>query len=270
MTEEQHTGEETMAGDAGTDAADQGQQGSGNTTDAQGSGEAQSTDASKRIEVTADVLRAFRDEIRTLKDQNQLYKTQLQMSAQHAPAPAQHTMHPQGYQNQGVQNQGTGEIKFDLDDDDVVTGAELKKIVNTLRGSSTRPPEVNAEIERRIAMIELGQEDPQWQNTVKSFLPDVINTNPEIVDMIRVAPNPLKAALMFAKTNPKYAAQVKPKAGATKQDDLMSQIDKMIENAGKPTGGKAGSSPATSGASRYDAMSDEELDAHMEKVISGR
>ena len=246
------------------------------TKDAEGSKDQgtpkQGTEEGKKIEVTVDVLRAFREEIKGLKEQNQLYSTQLkmaQMASQTAmPNP---TMTPQGAQIPARVD--GGEVSFDIADDDVVTGAELKKIVKSLKTAPTT--QVDSTVAQRLAVIELSQQDPNWQNTIKTYLPEMINTNPLIMNMLRSAANPLEAALTFAKLNPRYEADKKAQgggAGGVQQDDLMSQIDKLIENANKPSGahGAGGASGAVQAGDRFATMSDAEFDAHVANVIAGK
>lgn len=261
MSEEQKTGEETkVAGEnqgTGTGAAGQQQEG-GNTGDDQG----------KRIEVTTDVLRAFRDEIKSLKDQNQLYRTQLQMAMQNAAVPQNA---PQGTQLPASHNQNTGEINFDIDDDDVVTGADMKKILGGLKRTPTGDPQVNAKIAHLETVIRLNQAEPDWHQTINKYLPDLVQSDPEVWNIIQHSPNPLKAALMFAKTNPKYAAEHAANNGTPSAgDDIASTLEKMIENAGKPAGGKQTGGGGAAGVNRFENMNDQEFDAHVDKVLSGK
>jgi TolA-binding protein len=263
MTEEQKTGEETkVAGqnqDTGTGAAGQ-QQDGGNTGEDQG----------KKIEVTADVLRAFRDEIKSLKDQNQLYRTQLQMAMQQSTQAFQPQNAPQGTQIPASQNRNTGEISFDIDDDDVVTGADMKKILGGLKKMPAGDPQVNAKIAHLETVIRLNQTEPDWHQTINKYLPDLVQSDPEVWGIIQQSPNPIKAALMFAKTNPKYAAEHARNGGTPSAgDDIASTLEKMIENAGKPAGGKQTGGGGASGVDRFANMTDEEFEAHMHKVISG-
>ncbi len=261
MSEEQKTGEEPKVTgenqDTGAGAADQRQDGG--------------DDQEKRTEVPIDVLRAVRDENKTLKDQLRLYQAQLRQVMQNTPG-FQPQNAPGGINIPGNQNPDTGEIKFDIDDDDVVTGAELKKIMGRLKGQPAGDPQLNAKIAHLETVIRLNQTEPDWHQTINKYLPDLVQSDPEVWGIIQHSPNPIKAALMFAKTSPKYAADHAQAGGGNPPggEDLAATLERMIENAGKPAGGKQTGGGGAGGVNRYENMSDEDFEKHMNKVISGR
>ena len=227
-------------------------------------------DESKEVMVPLSVVKALQTEVKetkeqtkTLADQNNLYKTQLGMLQQGGIQPSK--------PNQTVQvpeNPLTG-----MDDGDIPTVGDVKKVISTL-GSGNQ--EEVSRLSGVIAKLEVSVQDPQYETTIREFLPEIINSNPGLYQTIQASPNPLQVALTFAKTNPRYlAAQQLAKGdgdkGEAAKPDIMEQINQIIENVTKPgSPAQAAAGGSVGSASRFTGMTDDEFAAHEAKVLSGQ
>lgn len=256
--------------ESGSEAAAQSDKGQGDGTEQN----AEQNQETKTIEITPEVLKALRSEIKSLKDQNALYKAQ-QSATQHLNLNPTQMPNPANVPQGHIQTPQVvdGEVTIDVDDEDVITGADMKKIIKQYQQGNQH---VDPALVQRLAYVELGQQDPNWQATIQKYLPDMINTNPLVAQQIRESANPLQAALVFAKMNPAFTAdQEKSKGdlgdGSANEDNVLAQIDKIIENAEKPGGGAQQSgSPGVNTGDKFTNMSDEDFDEHLEKVLQGQ
>jgi len=254
MSEDATTGVQNQDPAAGGQVDDQG-------TKQAGSAEAQAAAAAAEETTTVPLaaLKKLREELQTVKEQNTLYQTQLGLARN---MPAQPAAQPQ------TAAQPDQEDFFaDMDDDDVMTVADAKKIMKNLpKGGGSEIEQVRGELTK----IQLYQQDPDYENTIRNYLPEVVNSNPAIVQTIQQSPNPLLCALTFAKMNPRYQSLNQQQGGAQAGETLLDQINRIIENAEKPgSASQVSGSGAISGASRFKDMTPAQIEEHKNKVIAG-
>ena len=250
------TGAETPA--AGDQPAE-----SGETKGAQG---AEATEQDVQATVPMSVVKALRDEMKGLKESNQtlesqvnLYKTQQQFMQS-----------PQGYEAPAKPPEKPAEDPLNgIGDDDLLTGKQMKNIL-----SGMKQPDMSAAlnpINQRLALMEVRAQDPDFENTIKTYLPEIVNSNPSLMAAIRGSENPIATALALAKTAPAYVAAQQQSEGQQPQQGILSEIDKIIENASKPgSASQVTGGGATATADRFGSMTDAEFNAHVERVKAGK
>jgi len=150
-----------------------------------------------------------------------------------------------------------------MQDDELINVKDLRKLVSNMR------PGITPEIQTTIAKLEAKVQDPNYEATIRTYLPDMITAQPTLRDMIARAPNPLHAALTVAKMSPKYQeAQKQPNAPRA---DILNDLQRIIENATKPMSpGSMGGGGAVAGHDRFRTMSDQDFEAEVQRVLSGR
>jgi hypothetical protein len=169
-----------------------------------------------------------------------------------------------------------------LGDDDVILVKDLKPLI----GNLGKAAELSPETKMQLAKIEVSQQDPNYEQTITKYLPDILKINPGALTLIKQSPNPLMASLVYARSNPQYIADQaeaqKGKGGGdgntgtnTGQDpknlSIEEQVDQIIANANKPgSSSLAGGAGAIDTSDRFATMSDEDFLAHMAKVKSGK
>jgi len=205
----------------------------------------------KVVTTIRDELKESKAALKTAQDQLTLYQAQLATgsggSAPAAPAAPEDPFK-------------------DMQDADVMTVSDVKKIM-AAQGSQGNPTVKG--LQNTVAKLEVMVQDPDYQTTIKTYLPDVIKMNPAIANAIQAAPNQLLTALNYAKMSPAYIAAQNQNTPPP-QDDVMAQLNRIIENSEKPgSPSSAGGGGALSSADRFSSMSDEEFDAHMQKVLAG-
>lgn len=212
--------------------------------------------------VPVNVLTAVRDENKGLKDQIALYQTQLQ-TMQNQPAPAAAPV-----------PDAAADPLAGISDDDIVSAGQVRAALAS--AGSQVDPTVLANLTNVVSEIQLTQQDANWQQTVKTYLPKMMETDPTILTMIQSQPNQMaqaKLALAFAKSNPEYVAAKATAGGAQPAETAADQINRIIENANKP--GSVSQAAGAGGATihpgdKYKAMSDADFDAYVAKVKSGK
>jgi len=158
-----------------------------------------------------------------------------------------------------------------LEDDDLVDTATLRKIVATMRpgaGQDTEP------LRAEISKLQLQVTDPQYEQTIRTYLPEMITANPMLRELITRSPNPLMSALTMARMSPRYIQEQQAKAnanaGPTPPPDPLGELQRIIDNATKPgSPGSMGGGGAVSGYDRFRTMGDAEFDAEVQRVLGG-
>ena len=198
-----------------------------------------------------DLLQQVTQELEQLKQQNAALQAQLAFFGQQPGGEPT----PQMQQEQPQQNPFEG-----LEDDDVLTVADVKKLM-----AQVQKPAVDPNLYKEIQMLKLSVQEPKWQETIKNYLPDMINSNPLLGQMIQNAPNPLEAALHIAKLNPRYQQEQQQQ----QQQQAPQQIINQLMN--KPASpDQFGGGGGVSKADKISAMSDEEFDKYVQEVLSGK
>ena len=153
----------------------------------------------------------------------------------------------------------------DLKDDDVLTVAEMKKVLGAVQAQNVQA----------ISEVSTASQHPDYHKVVNKYLPGVLKDDPALTAAIRAAPNPYMLAYKLSKWSPEYIAdRAKARALQKEGDDEEggTEAEKRIRaNLRKPSSAlKAGSN--IGGQSKVDAivqMTDEDFEKHMQRVRRG-
>jgi hypothetical protein len=179
-----------------------------------------------------------------LKDQNSLYKTQLTV----------------------LQRGGGGERSAPPDDDpfsgreddDVITVAEMRKIIG----------QMSSQIGGSLGEARLAANKSDYAEVVQTHLPSYLQSNPEMVQVLRALPPALRPALAYrlGTLAPEYAAKKSQLKLAGQPNEDAARI---AANKAKPNmAGKGGGSPLAK-AGLYETMDDAELERTIAQVKMG-
>ena len=242
--------------------------------------------APQQVTVPLDVVTSVRGELQQAKEQNRQLQARLQtieMAQQFGgfqQNPVQQPIQQQPVQQaappQGAQ---TPDPFQGLEDDEIVNVKDLRKIVGSLvqRGAPDAGKELEP-IKQTLAQVMVQLQDPNYEQTIRTYLPDMINGNPYITQMIMRSPNRIMAALAVAKMSPRYASE-RGQQGQHGQQPIVQQqppdplvtLQQIIENASRPgSPAQMGGGGAFSGNDRFRSMSDKDFDAEVARVMSGR
>ena len=227
-------------------------------------------------QVPLSALMGVREELKSYKEKAQTLEqemNQLRMAQRFAqPQPGQT---PQDAATQHRQEADLLESLSDLSDDDLVDKKAIARVVKGLQERLSRP-QTNDEVRAlkvELAKVQLSAKDPEYENTIKTYLPEMALQNPAIEQTLRALPNEQKlmAAYSFAIMNPKYQQAKQGGQEQNPQPNLLEQLDRILENQGKPKNPamSGGSSAIIEGADRIANMSSEEFRAFKERVKSG-
>ena len=198
--------------------------------------EPQDGQGEKEETVPVSVVQALRKELQEAKaardqahDHAMLYRTALETkeyAAKHGEAPQTET---------------------DEDDDEPMTKGEFKRKLSAEKNAFTAA----------IANIHAALEKNDFQTVIKEKLPKVLQSNPEMLDILKSLPPHLQSrvAYYFGKTH----------AEENKEEP------KTTGNAAKPkpiSPSAIGGSAAISAASKYASMSDEDLEKELARVLA--
>jgi len=221
--------------------------------------------------VPLSALKKVTEELKQLKEQNAALQAQMAFAGQAmGQQPNLGAPTPQGQQVGQVQQQQQSNPFEGLEDDEVLTVADAKKLLAQI----PQQPAVDPNLYKEVQMLKLSVQEPQWQNVVQTYLPEMINNNPMLGQLIQMSPNPLEAALSVAKLNPRYVqAQQQNRQGLQQgSGDVLSQLDQLIANAQQQPASpdQFGGGSAINKADRFATMSDEEFDKHVQAVLAGK
>jgi hypothetical protein len=150
--------------------------------------------------------------------------------------------------NQTMQPKQQQKDQFgELSDDDVLTVGQAKKFVSHL-GQQQK-----AEVEE----LKMATQYPDYAETVKKYLPEVIKENPELRDAIMNAPNPFRTAYILAKKSDSYL-----KEKGLERSPQAQKVSQQQQRAGSLSA--VGSASPASSAGGYKNMSDSEF----QKVVA--
>lgn len=235
------------------------------------------------VTVPLNVVEKIRSELQESKASNQSLQNQLNQfqmlrqmggfnvgtTTQQMPTQTQ----PAGDGQQQAVN--TDELFSGLEDTTLIDAGTMKKIVQNIQSGN---PDINKTLEpinATLARIQVQIQDPNYETTIKTYLPEIIATQPFLGEVIRRSPNPLLAALSVARTSPKFvqAQQQQPVNGGGQEQqptDVLSDLQKIIENSAMPgSPAQMGSGGAVSGNDRFKQMTDAEFDAEIQRVKNG-
>lgn len=226
-----------------------GEAGEGEGEGGQGSGEGEGSAAGGQGEgdqegqtVPVNVLQSIRDELQTVKEQLQASQDQVRLYQANPPQGGQQQQHQVDQGAEGL----TG-----MEDDDVITVADAKKLVTGLK----------AEVGAVIGEMAMAGQHSDYQSVISKHLPKVIQANPALAEAIRSSKNPYVLAYELGKTNPEYVKEQAEKG----QQETVTTIE---QNLGKPGSASAagGGGGGISQVDQYAQMSDEDLEKKIEDV----
>lgn len=229
----------------------------------------------QQVQVPVTVVQALRDEVQAAKTRAEQLEQQVNLYRANA-ATWQQNMN-QAQPQQPAQAQPAAANAFEgMRDDDVLTVADVKKIVERLPSSSPAPDQ--NDLRMTVMKLEVQQMDPQFETTIRTYLPEVLASDPTLTHVLKASPNPFRTALTLARTNPKFiaartAAGQTPAGGGAPQapQTPMDQLALILQNLEKPGNpGQFGGAPVGAGnAGRFASMSDAEFEAHVRSVKGG-
>ena len=127
-----------------------------------------------------------------------------------------------------------------LQDDDILTVGEAKKHLSKLRN----------DYQMSVEELKMQQAFPDYGDTVRKYLPDVLREDPDLRAEIENARNPYKLAYTLAKRSDKYLQQ---SSKATKSDTA----ERILENSKRPGSlSSVGSTTSKSQMGNWKSMSD--------------
>lgn len=136
-----------------------------------------------------------------------------------------------------------------LSDNDVLTVGEAKKFMQNF----TRQQELAVE------ELRMSQTNKDYDEVVRTYLPEVLKNDPDLKDVIMNAPNPYKAAYHLAKRSDSY---LKHKSNESRSPEA-KQVAQNLSRPGNLS--SVGSTSASSNASGFKSMSDKEFKAIADK-----
>jgi hypothetical protein len=179
--------------------------------------------------------RALKESMEELKQERALYRAQL--------------MNQQQPQAQAPRNP-----LDDIPDDEVMTGADLKKIVPALMG-----PFAQAINEAKVT-----GKNPDFQDVITKHLPKVLEKRPHLARLIQTSQDPLTLAYEIGITDPAYGQK-------KNEEGFSDRSKKAADNARKP--GSLGSikGPGSQRSEEhYSNMSDDDIEKQIQKVMYGK
>jgi hypothetical protein len=156
-------------------------------------------------------------------------------------------------------------------DTDLLDVGTMKKMVEVLQPQQPDLSEALKPVNDTLALMQVQIQDPNYEQTIRTYLPDIITTQPIIVEMIKRSPNPVLAALSVAKMTPRYVQDQQNMANQTTQqqpeENPLDMLKKIIDNSTIPASpASMGGSGAVQGFDRFKDMSDADLVAEIERV----
>lgn len=207
-------------------------------------------DGDKMVPLTA--LEGAREELKTIKESNQSLQAQIDVYRANAA----------NTQTQEQNNQ----LFSDLNDNDVVTVADVKKIL-TLQ---------EQRLNQSTAQLSARQREPEYEKVIEKYLPGVLVQSPELAEAIRTSGNPVALALHLAKSSDAYradkeAADLKAAGQDGNDPNNKGEGDQILENIQNKPGATSTGKGAGGGVSAVDKvlqMTDDELETRIQEVSS--
>lgn len=189
--------------------------------------------------VPVSVVQGLREELKELKETNAVYRAQLMAGQQ-----------PQ------AQEPAPKNPLDDIGDDDVLTGADLKRLV----------PSIVGPLSQQISQVSVQGSKPDFEKVITKHLPKVLEAKPHLGNMLKSIKDPGQRLLMayeFGVTDPAYTA-------ATVTAGFEEEAKKAEANASKPGSlGNVKGQGSKSPEMRYANMTDDEIEAKYQQVVYG-
>ncbi len=178
------------------------------------------------VPVTA--LQAERRERQQLQENNRILQDHLALLQANAPKQA----------SEAQQGEFSG-----LSDSDVLTVGDAKKFMNQFSH------------QQNLAVEELKMQttNPDYNEVVRKYLPEVLKTDPELKDVIMNAPNPYKAAYFIAKRSDGYLQEQRLQKRSPEAQQAVHNLQRPgnLSSVGQGVSGTA--------ASNFKSMSDKDF-----------
>lgn len=115
----------------------------------------------------------------------------------------------------------------------------------------------------QLEQMQLAQHDPNWRATIEQYLPEVLQQNPWMGDVIKTSPQAWKMAYHYATNNPTYYK-------STIEQQQSTQAEKMVQNAVKPQSlGTVGVQANVGGKRPASSLSDAEFAEAQRQISAG-
>jgi hypothetical protein len=181
--------------------------------------------------------------VQSLRNENQQLKQNMQIVSEHLELLKANQM----------QQAAPRQDQFNtLSDHDVLTVGDAKKVLG----------EIERKRERETQELKMSQAYPDYSETIKNYLPQVLKEDPELRAEIENAKNPFKMAYMLAKKSSKYVEEQRAKNKSEDAERILANSQKTGNLSAIGT-----QSPITK-SSYYKSMSDEEFRKLMNKNAS--
>lgn len=136
-----------------------------------------------------------------------------------------------------------------LADDDVLTVGEAKKYMDS----------VQKDYRMSLEEMKMQQAYPDYAETVRKYLPDVLKENPDLRDDIQHAKNPYKLAYFLAKKSDQYKTDNKEQ----KKNETAERILKNSNRSGSLS--SVGQTAPTNSRKVWSQMTDKEFMEHVNR-----
>lgn len=193
-------------------------------------------------------LKTVKEGAQVLQDQNDLYRANTAQAVQSEQSTVQADVDP-----------------FDgLEDTDAVTVADVRKVMS---GLTTRFGAV-------AEQLKVGQGDPAYLQTIEKYLPGELAKDPDLAGAIKSSKNPALLALKISKGSEAFvkdqqdAALTAAADGSTTETSSVDAAQQIIDNQLKPgaTSTGAGAGGGVNSVDFYKAMSDDDVEARIQKI----
>lgn len=181
--------------------------------------------------------------VQSLRNENQQLKQNMQMVSEHLELLKANQM------QQSVPKQDQFNT---LSDHDVLTVGDAKKVLG----------QIERKREMETQELKMTQAFPDYSETIKKYLPQVLSEDPELRAEIENAKNPYKMAYMLAKKSTKYVEEQRAKNKSEDAERILTNSQKTGNLSAMGT-----QSPITK-SSYIKSMSDEEFRKLMNKNAS--
>jgi len=196
--------------------------------------------------VPVSVVQSMREELNELKGQLQTAQDQVRLYQ----ANVSQSQETQG-QGQQQQDRGEGGLLSGREDDDVLTVEDAKRLISAM----------DSRLGQVVGELTTFAQKGDYQEVIEKHLPNVIKSNPALIEAIRTSKNPSILAYELGKTDPEYQKKLAEKA----QGETQTQIDKNLQKPGSASqaGGGGG---GLSSADQFAQMDDDKLEEHIANV----
>lgn len=208
--------------------------------------------ADEQVNVPLRVVTALKEELKQTKAQAKQFSEQLA------------AFNNQGRQEPAKKEEPAKSPLDGLEDSDIVTVADVKKILKSTSGK-------NGALTSKLEHLQFSVDHPDYKEAIGK-LGTALKNDPDLAERIhsdiKGSTNPLATAYNYAKLVSKTPTQSK----AGKSDlDIMDELETIIANQKKP-GSPAqvqGGGGAVSKAEKIKTMTPKEFDEHLERIKNG-